>query len=150
MCEVYGIDPGAATDTRGYRLPMRTTETVLAKGNAALIGDAAGLVDPFSGDGMFEGFLSAKLVADAILAEDLASYPEAVDRGLHALHAAGWGARTAFTRFPRATYAVVLIPVTQRVIEKMLRGELLHPGAARGFERGAVRAIARIAKAAAS
>ena len=111
---------------------------------------AAGLVDPFSGDGMFEGFLSGKLVAEAILAEDLASYPSAVDRGLHALHSAGWGARTAFTRFPRATYGVVLIPVTQRVIEKMLRGELTHPGAARGFERGAVRAIARIAKAAAS
>ena len=150
MCEVYGVDPGAATDTRGYRLPMRTAETVLVRGNAAVIGDAAGLVDPFSGDGMYEGFLSAKLVADAILAEDLASYPAAVERGLHALHTAGWGARTAFTRFPRATYAVVLIPVTQRVIEKTLRGELTHPGAARGFERGAVRAIARIAKAAAS
>ena len=23
MCEAYGIDPDAATDTRGYRLPMR-------------------------------------------------------------------------------------------------------------------------------
>jgi len=150
MCEVYGVDPGAATDTRGYRLPMRTAETVLVRGNAAVIGDAAGLVDPFSGDGMYEGFLSAKLVADAILAEDLPSYAGAFDRSLHALHTAGWGARTAFTRFPRATYAVVLMPVTQRVIEKMLRGELSHPGAARGFERGAVRAIARIAKAAAS
>jgi hypothetical protein len=65
------------------------------------------------------------------------------------LHAAGWGARTAFTRFPRTTYAVVLLPVTQRVVERLLRGELSHPGAARGLERPAVRAIARIAKAAA-
>jgi geranylgeranyl reductase family protein len=150
MCEVYGIDPEAAVDMRGYRLPMRTPETVLVKDNAALIGDAAGLVDPFSGDGMYEAFVSAELVTEAILADDLPSYAAALDRRLGALHAAGWGARTAFTKFPRATYAVVLIPVTQRVIEKMLRGELTHPGAARGLERGAVRAIARIAKAAAS
>ena len=32
-----------------------------------MIGDAAGLVDPVSGDGMFEGFLSGKLAADAAL-----------------------------------------------------------------------------------
>ena len=149
MCEVYGVDASAASDLRGHRLPMRTKQTVLVKGNAAVIGDAAGLVDPFSGDGMFEGFLSAKLVTEAILADDLPAYAGAVDRMLGPLHTAGWGARTAFTRFPRLTYAVVLLPVTQRVVERLLRGELSHPGAARGLERPAVRAIARIAKAAA-
>src|SRR3954465_2432419 len=56
MCELYGVDPDTATEQRGYRLPMRTRDTVLVRGNAALIGDAAGLVDPFSGDGMYEAF----------------------------------------------------------------------------------------------
>jgi geranylgeranyl reductase family protein len=149
MCEVYGVDPDAATDLRGHRLPMRTKRTILARGNAAVIGDAAGLVDPFSGDGMYEAFLSAQLVTEAILADDLESYPAAVDRRLGPLHRAGWGARTAFTRFPRATYAVVLLPFTQRVVEKLLQGELTHPGAARGVERHAVRMISRLAKAAA-
>jgi geranylgeranyl reductase family protein len=149
MCDVYGIDPAAATDLRGHRLPMRTRQTVLVRGNAAVIGDAAGLVDPFSGDGMFEAFLSAQLVTEAILADDLPAYAAAVDRRLGPLHRAGWGARTAFTRFPRATYAVVLLPITQRVLEKLLRGELAHPGAARGVERQAVRMISRIARAAA-
>jgi geranylgeranyl reductase family protein len=32
MCEAYGIDPEAATDTRGYRLPMRLPRTLLARG----------------------------------------------------------------------------------------------------------------------
>ena len=32
-----------------------------------MIGDAAGLVDPVSGDGMFEAFLSGKLAAEAAL-----------------------------------------------------------------------------------
>ena len=53
MCEAYGVDPDAAVETRGYRLPLRKPSSVLARGNAAVIGDAAGLVDPFSGDGMF-------------------------------------------------------------------------------------------------
>src|SRR5438874_4812966 len=65
MCEAYGIDPEAATDTRGYRLPMRLPRTQLARGTTAVIGDAAGLGDPFSGDGMYEAFLSAKLVTNS-------------------------------------------------------------------------------------
>src|ERR1700756_4770614 len=64
MCEAYGIDPDAAQDTRGYRLPMRLPGTRLARGCTAVIGDAAGLVDPLSGDGMYEAFYSAKLVTD--------------------------------------------------------------------------------------
>src|SRR5512142_811835 len=56
MCRAFGVDPDAAAETRGYRLPMRTPSSPLARGTAAVIGDAAGLVDPFSGDGMYEAF----------------------------------------------------------------------------------------------
>src|SRR5438445_8325844 len=38
MCEAYGIDPDAAQDTRGYRLPMRLSRTRLARGCTAVIG----------------------------------------------------------------------------------------------------------------
>jgi geranylgeranyl reductase family protein len=149
MCEAYGIDPDAATDTRGYRLPMRTAATTLVRGNAAVIGDAAGLVDPFSGDGMYEAFLSAHLVADAILAGDLPSYADAVAGRIAPLTNAGWGAKRAFERFPRTTFALARLPVTFRAVEKVLRGELSHPGAAGGLEKAAVRLIYGVAKAAA-
>jgi geranylgeranyl reductase family protein len=149
MCEEYGVDPDAATDTRGYRLPLRTAQTVLAKDNAALIGDAAGLVDPFSGDGMYEAFLSGQLVTEAILANDLSAYAAAVERRITPLTRAGWGARAAFDRFPRTTYALARLPVTFKAVEKLLRGDLAHPGAARGLERGAVKLIYTVAKAAA-
>src|SRR5581483_4999761 len=79
MCEAYGIDPDAATATRGYRLPMRRPGAALVRGNALAIGDAAGLVDPFSGDGMYEAFYSGKLAAEAVLAGDLPSYAVAVE-----------------------------------------------------------------------
>jgi len=148
MCDAYGIDPDAAAETRGYRLPMRTSSTVLVNGNAAVIGDAAGLVDPFSGDGMYEAFLSAQLVTDAILAGDLPSYAAAVERRIAPLTKAGWGAKAAFDRFPRTTFALARLPITFRAVEKLLRGDLTHPGAARGLERGAVKLIYTVAKAA--
>jgi len=148
MCEAYGVDPDAATETRGYRLPMRTAATTLVRGNAAVIGDAAGLVDPFSGDGMYEAFYSAMLVADAILAGDLASYAPAVERRIGPLTSAGWGAKRAFERFPRTTFALARLPVTFNVVEKLLRGEIGHPGAARGLEKGAIRLIEAVSRVA--
>ena len=155
MCEEYGVDPDAATDTRGYRLPLRTASTVLAAGNSALIGDAAGLVDPFSGDGMYEAFLSSQLVAEAALdvlagrAETLEPYAEAVERRITPLTRAGWGAKSAFERFPRTTYAIARLPVTFRALEKLLRGDLPHPAAARGVEKAAIRAVYAVARRAA-
>src|SRR5579859_1171210 len=149
MCEAYGVDPDAATETRGYRLPLRKPSSVLVRGNAAVIGDAAGLVDPFSGDGMYEAFLSAQLVSEAILAGDLQAYPAAVGRRITPLTAAGWGAKRAFERFPRTTYALARLPITFRALEKLLRGELSHPAAAHGLEKGAIRLIYAVSRAAA-
>ncbi len=154
LCEAYGIDPDAAGGLRGYRLPLRLPGTTLARGRTAVIGDAAGLVDPFSGDGMYEAFLSAKLVAEAALdvlagrAETLEPYQAAVERRIAPLTRAGWGAKRAFERFPRATYAVARLPVTFRALEKLLRGELAEPAAARGLERAAVRAVYALSRAA--
>src|SRR6185312_16167173 len=84
VCAIHGIDADAATETRGYRLPLRKAGSLLARGTTAVIGDAAGLVDPFSGDGMYEAFLSSQLVAEAALtvlaggAEGLEPYAKAV------------------------------------------------------------------------
>jgi geranylgeranyl reductase family protein len=155
MCEAHAIDPDAATGTRGYRLPMRRPHAPLARGTTAVIGDAAGLVDPFSGDGMYEAFFSGRLVTDAALdvlagrASGLEPYADAVARRITPLTNAGWGVKRAFDRFPRTTFALAQLPVTFRVVEKLLRGELSHPGAARGLEKGAIRLIDAVARAAA-
>jgi geranylgeranyl reductase family protein len=156
MCEAYGIDPDAAQDIRGYRLPLRLPGTRLARGGTAVIGDAAGLVDPFSGDGMYEAFLSAQLVTEAALdvlagrAETLEPYQQAVERRITPLTRAGWGAKRAFERFPRTTYALARLPVTFRALEKLLRGDLTEPAAAKGVELAAIRAIYAVSRAAAA
>ena len=152
LCDEHGIDVDAASGTRGYRLPMRRATSRLARGTAAVIGDAAGLVDPFSGDGMYEAFLSAQLVAEAALdvlagrAAGLEPFEQAVARRITPLTAAGWGAKLAFERFPRTTYALARLPITFRVLEKVLQGDLGHPGAARGLEKGAIRLIYAVAR----
>jgi geranylgeranyl reductase family protein len=152
LCHEHGIDPDAATGTRGYRLPMRSPTSSLARGTAAVIGDAAGLIDPFSGDGIYEAFLSAQLVSDAALdllagrAAGLEPFEQAVARRITPLTAAGWGAKVAFDRFPRTTFTIARLPLTFRVVEKLLQGELGHPGAARGLEKGAIRLIYAVAR----
>jgi geranylgeranyl reductase family protein len=154
LCTEHGIDPDAAVDTRGYRLPMRTPGTTLARGNAAVIGDAAGLVDPFSGDGMYEAFVSAQLAASAALdvlsgkAAGMEPYAAAVARRIAPLTNAGWGAKRAFERFPRTAYALARLPPSFRALEKLLRGDLDRPGDAHGMEKGAMRLIYAVARAA--
>ena len=49
----HGVDFAKLTDLHGTRLPMRRSGPASA-GRVLLIGDAAGLVDPLTGDGIFE------------------------------------------------------------------------------------------------
>src|SRR5206468_1012298 len=67
VCEAHGLEPAALEGLRGHRLPLRRSGTRIAAERALLLGDAAGLIDPVSGDGMYECFVSSRLAADAIL-----------------------------------------------------------------------------------
>ena len=152
LCAEHGIDPAGLTDLRGHRLPLRRPQSRLARGTAAVIGDAAGLVDPFSGDGLFEAFMSSRLVTEAALdvlagrAAGLEPYAEAVARRITPLTAAGWGAKAAFERFPHTTYVLARLPVSFRALEKLLTGEFRDPGSASGVERAALKLIYAVAR----
>ena len=54
-------------------IPLKWRESVV-KGNVALVGDAAGQVKPTTGGGIYMGFLSAKILANAIKQDDLSLY----------------------------------------------------------------------------
>ncbi len=60
----YGFDPSRMWGTRGYRLPLRMPNAPLSKGNVLLTGDAAGLVDPLSGEGIYHAIWSGKSAAE--------------------------------------------------------------------------------------
>ncbi len=59
----YGFDPSSLWGLRGHPLPVRQPGSDLFAERALAIGDAAGLLDPFTGEGIFSAIWSAKAAA---------------------------------------------------------------------------------------
>jgi flavin-dependent dehydrogenase len=152
FCREHRIPADALTDVRGYRLPLRRPGSPAARGRTALIGDAAGLVDPVSGDGIYEAFLSARLAADAALdmragrAADFSRYSTQLQRALALQSAASWRAKLALERFPRLSFALLQAPHAWRAIEQLMRADATHPGAIGGPGGVALRAAELLAR----
>lgn len=70
---------------RGHHIPMRLRKVPVVKGRVLLVGDAAGVADPFSGEGIYHAIKSAQLAAPTIVANvaaerpDLSPYQRALD-----------------------------------------------------------------------
>jgi geranylgeranyl reductase family protein len=147
LCDEHGIRRDDVESLRGYRLPLRRPGSAPARARVLLVGDAAGLVDPLSGDGMFEAFVSGRLAADAVLdvlagrVETLEPYAAALERAVGAHAAASWRAKLALDRFPRLTFSLLRLPPVWRAVDALVRGDLAHPGEARGLARGPLRAV---------
>jgi flavin-dependent dehydrogenase len=154
LCRRHGIDAEALESVRGHRLPLRRSGFVAARGRAILVGDAAGLVDPLTGDGMYEAFVSARLASAAVLdviagrAGSLDAYGARLDAALGPLATASWGAKIALDRFPRATFTLARAPLVWPVVERLVRGDISAPSEARGLARPPLKAIAALARVA--
>src|SRR4249920_526821 len=124
-CAAYGLPAGELEDLRGYRLPMRRAGDRAVDGRVLLVGDAAGLVDPLSGDGMYEAFVSARLASEAVLdlfegrSASLDGYTKALAAVFGSMASASWGAKVALDRYPRATFVLGRSPLAWRVMERM-------------------------------
>ena len=147
LCAAHAIDPARLTDVRGHRLPMRRARSPLAAGRTLLVGDAAGLVDPLSGDGIYEAFVSAELAAESILAGLPEAYGSRLLQALAPHAGASWGAKVALDRFPRVTFEVARIPRVWDVVAGLLQGEVAHPREARGIAKPPLRLLERLARA---
>jgi geranylgeranyl reductase family protein len=147
-CEAHGLEPEELESVRGHRLPLRRPGTRIAGERTLLVGDAAGLIDPVSGDGMYECFVSSRLAAGAVLdllagtASSLEPYEDAVDRELAPLHRASWKLKKALDRWPRASWQVARSKLLWVSIRGMLDGELPDPSKQRGLARVPLRALA--------
>ena len=129
--------PTPLTDVRGHRLPMRRPgKRPRARHARPSIGDAAGLVDPFSGDGMYEALLLGAARGRATL-ELLAGAPTGSSRTrppssgeLDPLASRRLGREGGVRPLPAHDLrdrAAARSPSAS--LEKLLRGELAHPGA---------------------
>ncbi len=152
LCEAHGIHPDDLQDFRGYRLPLREPRSTLARGRAAVIGDAAGLIDPVSGDGMFEGFLSAQYAADAVLdvlggrVAGLEPYSGRITERLANHLWASWSVKAALDRYPRTAFTIARTRVVWRAVERLVRGDVEDVSRIRGFARPPLKALALLAR----
>ena len=140
-CEGYGLPAEQLESVRGYRLPMRSAGARARGGRVLLAGDAAALVDPLSGDGMYEAFVSARLAAECVLGGDLEAYEPALTRELGRTLSASWKAKHALERFPRLVFGIAELPPVWGFVSAFLRGDLKHPGEARGIVRAPLRLV---------
>ncbi len=82
-CESF--DANRLTELRGHHLPLRDPSSPLISGRIAFVGDAAGLVDPLSGEGIGNAIRSAQLAAEAALeylggtTQDLTAYQGSIE-----------------------------------------------------------------------
>jgi geranylgeranyl reductase family protein len=152
LCREHGIPGAALSETRGYRLPLRRPGSSPFRGSTALVGDAAGLVDPVSGDGIYEALLSAKLAAAAALeiirgrAADFSAYSAELHQALAPSAAASWRAKLALERFPNLAFTLLQAPQAWRAMEQLMRGEAAQPGAIGGPGGLALRAAEQLAR----
>ena len=108
------------------------------------MGDAAGLVDPLSGDGIYEALLSARLAAAAILDARLQEYEHELDAALGRFAATSWKAKLVLDRHPRAAFAIARLPGVWNVIAGLITGDVAHPSDAGGLARPPLRLLARL------
>jgi geranylgeranyl reductase family protein len=143
LCAEHGVDAARLVDVKGRRLPFRRTQ-VASRGRVLLAGDAAGLVDPLTGDGISEALVSARVAAEAILSGRLDGYDAALQEALGRYAESAWKAKLVLDRHPRAAFEIARLPPVWRVVEGLLTGDVAHPDAARGVARPPLRLLARL------
>jgi geranylgeranyl reductase family protein len=80
-----GLGDYTVRSVRGHHIPMRLRNTPVARGRVLLVGDAAGVADPFSGEGIYHAIKSAQLAAPVVItglaspSPDLSPYQRALD-----------------------------------------------------------------------
>jgi geranylgeranyl reductase family protein len=154
LCDAHGASFEDLEEMRGYRLPLRSPRSKLARARALLVGDAGGLIDPVSGDGMFEGFLSSRYASEAVLdflegrAASVEPYGARLAKRLATHLWASWGVKVALDRFPRATFALASTPVVWGAVERIVRGDVADVSGIRGWARPPLKAVKLLVRAA--
>jgi flavin-dependent dehydrogenase len=123
----------------GHPIPIYSRREAISTRRALLVGDAAGLVDPFSGEGIRYAIKSGKLAAQAILADKPEQYPGLIYRQIGLGHSLSMIEARIFFRLERyclrlgapnpfTTQAIVdLLADRATTIEVMLRAIITLP-----------------------
>jgi geranylgeranyl reductase family protein len=134
LCAYYGFDHSRLFGFRGYQLPLRRDGAPVVRGGAMLAGDAACLVDPLSGEGIWAAFVSGRLAAreaTRFLAgevRDLAGYQRALDAKMRDEILASRRLQAILQRLP--SLSVLMLKYNNRFwryMTEIIRGEIAYP-----------------------
>lgn len=118
---------------KGHTIPLADSNSVFHRGNAIVVGDAAGVADPFTGEGISWAIYTGRMAAAFVRAflegetDALRDYTRAVhEEVLGEMRAAHWFARLLFT-FPQfcCQHFLCREPVL-RNFAKLLGGEVSY------------------------
>ena len=88
LVEYYGFNPTNLWGVRGHHLPIRSKGSKLVDGNTLLVGDAAGVIDPLTAEGIYGAVCTGKIAAASVedylagKASGLDGYRKQVERQL--------------------------------------------------------------------
>ncbi len=105
--------------SRAHPLPLYSPQILRQKGRILLVGDAAGLVDPLTGEGIRHAMVSGKLAAEALAQGELASYPQWVRH--HIGKDLLWASRLARLFYSRQRECFEWLVRNRYVFQDMLR-----------------------------
>lgn len=129
-----GLDPGRLEGHRGYQLPLRRDGAAVSSGRVALVGDAAALVDPLSGEGIWAAFVSGRLAAEEAekllrgTAASFDDYARALESVMGEEIVASRRLMSILQRLPAFTVLMVKYNgAFWRYLQQIIRGELTYP-----------------------
>jgi geranylgeranyl reductase family protein len=136
-----GLDLAAAHVDGGHLTRVRAPGSRLVRGRVLVAGDAAGLLEPWTREGISFALRSGAL-AGAAAAGDPTGYPAAVDQALGREMAAGRRALAAFSRHPRLVHEVLrTLPGMWGLFTRLVSGQTSLDAQ---LERRSVRALVRV------
>jgi geranylgeranyl reductase family protein len=123
-----GLSDRRVVRDSGHLTRCRTDDAPLRKGRVLVVGDAAGLLEPWTREGISyalrSGTWAGQVAARAQLPADLAEYDQIVTRNLVPEMAAGRRLLRVFAQHPRLVHAAMATPLGWRAFESFCRGEL--------------------------
>ncbi len=136
-----GLDDRKVLRDSGHLTRCRRPDSPVRNGRVAVVGDAAGLLEPWTREGISFALRSGTWAGEAAAAGDLPSYDHRIATQLHPEMAAGQRMLRVYHRHPTLIHAAMATPLGWRAFEKFCRGEL---SMADVLARPAIRATANL------
>ncbi|MDO3706076.1 geranylgeranyl reductase family protein [Micromonospora sp. C28SCA-DRY-2] len=106
----------------GHLTRCRAEDSPLRRGRVLVVGDAAGLLEPWSREGISYALRSGELAGAAVAAGDLAGYERAVTERLVPSMRAGHRLLDVFSRRPEVFHALLASPPGWRMFVRFCQG----------------------------